>query len=100
SLITSALGRLRAEPPARLGGRAVERFDDLSQGVDGLPPTDGVRFRLAGNARVVVRPSGTEPKLNCYLEVVHPVGDDLAAVRARAAAAPDARRADLSAARR
>ncbi|HLV72405.1 MAG TPA: phospho-sugar mutase [Vulgatibacteraceae bacterium] len=100
SLITSALGRLRAEPPARLGGRAVERFDDLSQGVDGLPPTEGVRFRLSGNARVVVRPSGTEPKLKCYLEVVHPVDDDIAKVRARAAADLDALRADLSAALR
>src|SRR5690606_15269210 len=100
SLITSALGRLRAEPPARLGGRAVERFDDLSQGVDGLPPTEGVRFRLSGNARVVVRPSGTEPMLKCYLEVVHPVDDAIAKVRARAAADLDARRADLSAALR
>ena len=38
-----------------------------------LPPTDGLRFTLAERARVVVRPSGTEPKLKCYLEVVEPV---------------------------
>ncbi|TDC81598.1 phospho-sugar mutase [Actinomadura sp. 7K507] len=97
SWITSAMTRLRTDPPVRLGGRPVERFDDLSNGVDGLPPTDGVRFRLAGGARVVIRPSGTEPKLKCYLEVVLPVDDDIAAVRARAATELDALRAGLAA---
>ncbi|XRQ05776.1 phospho-sugar mutase [Actinomadura welshii] len=97
SLITPVLARLRADPPRRLAGRPVERFDDLSHGVDGLPPTDGLRFRLAGGSRVVIRPSGTEPKLKCYLEVVLPVEDDIAAVRARAAAELDALRTDLSA---
>ncbi|TDC47206.1 phospho-sugar mutase [Actinomadura sp. KC345] len=97
SWITSAMARLRADPPERLGGRPVERFDDLSGGADGLPPTDGLRFRLAGGARVVVRPSGTEPKLKCYLEVVLPVDDDITTVRARAAAELDALRADLDA---
>ena len=97
SLITSAMARLRADPPAGLGGRPVERFDDLSDGVDGLPPTDGLRFRLAGGSSVVIRPSGTEPKLKCYLEVVLPVDDDITTVRARAAAELDALRADLDA---
>ncbi|TDB93725.1 phospho-sugar mutase [Actinomadura sp. 7K534] len=97
SLITSAMSRLRADPPADLGGRAVERFDDLSHGADGLPPTDGLRFRLSGGSRVVIRPSGTEPKLKCYLEVVLPVEDDITKVRARAAADLDALRTDLSA---
>ncbi|HEY8482427.1 MAG TPA: phospho-sugar mutase [Spirillospora sp.] len=96
SLITSMMSRLRAEPPTSLGGRQVERFEDLSEGVDGLPPTDGLRFRLAGGSRVVVRPSGTEPKLKCYLEVVLPVDGDVAEVRARASAELDALRADLS----
>jgi phosphomannomutase len=58
---------LRQEPPKELGGLAVQQIDDLSQGTDTLPSTDGLRFVLDG-ARVVVRPSGTEPKLKCYLE--------------------------------
>ncbi|MWA06604.1 phospho-sugar mutase [Actinomadura sp. LD22] len=97
SLIAGAMARLRADPPAELGGRAVEAFEDLSAGVDGLPPTDGLRFRLGG-ARVVVRPSGTEPKLKCYLEVVQPVSGDVAAARERAAADLDALRKDVAAA--
>ncbi|WP_067490923.1 phospho-sugar mutase [Actinomadura hibisca] len=103
SLITEAMARLRAEPPAELGGRAVEAFDDLAKGGAGLPPTDGLRFRLAagadgGSARVVVRPSGTEPKLKCYLEVVLPVpeGGEVAPVREKAAEALEALKADIS----
>ncbi|NKZ05755.1 phospho-sugar mutase [Actinomadura latina] len=96
SLITAAMARLRAAPPQELAGRAVESFDDLSRPSGGLPPTDGLRFRLAGGSRVVIRPSGTEPKLKCYLEVVLPVEDDVSVVRARAAAELDALRADLS----
>ncbi len=61
------MSELRQDPPKQLGGLAVQRVDDLSQGSDTLPPTDGLRFVLDG-ARVVVRPSGTEPKLKCYLE--------------------------------
>ncbi|GAA4064435.1 phospho-sugar mutase [Nonomuraea soli] len=91
SLITGAMARLRAEPPTSLGGRAVEAADDLSEGSAQLPPTDGLRYRLAGDGRIVVRPSGTEPKLKCYLEVV---GDS----RERAAADLEAIKRDLSAA--
>ena len=80
SLIADAMARLRACPPTALGGRDVERTDDLERGVDGLPPTDGLRFTLCG-ARVIVRPSGTEPKLKCYLQVVVPVTDDITAAR-------------------
>jgi phosphomannomutase len=70
------MARLRGGTPASLGGFAVEGVDDLALGsleTTGLPPTEGLRFRLAEGARVVVRPSGTEPKLKCYLEVVVPV---------------------------
>ncbi|MEV4004012.1 phospho-sugar mutase [Actinomadura sp. NPDC049753] len=98
SLITAAMARLRSDPPRELGGRRVESFDDLARPAGGLPPTDGLRFRLAGGSRVVVRPSGTEPKLKCYLEVVLPVDGDVAEVRARAAADLEALRADVSAA--
>jgi phosphomannomutase len=76
ALIEDAMARLRAEPPTSLGGRAVERADDLAQGSNDLPPTDGLRYVLADGGRVVVRPSGTEPKLKAYLEVVVPVTDD------------------------
>ncbi|MFG2786928.1 phospho-sugar mutase [Streptomyces sp. NPDC048419] len=72
SVITDAMRRLREQPPTELAGLTVTRAEDLTQGTDTLPPTDGLRYTLDG-ARVVVRPSGTEPKLKCYLEVVVPV---------------------------
>ncbi|MFJ7910277.1 phospho-sugar mutase [Kitasatospora sp. NPDC096204] len=91
SLIADAMRRLREQPPTVLAGLQVTRADDLSAGSADLPPTDGLRYHLAGegvrSARIVVRPSGTEPKLKCYLEVVLPVASaaDLAATRERAA---------------
>ena len=65
-----------------------------------LPPTDGLRYRLAEGARVIVRPSGTEPKLKCYLEVVVPVhpDDGVDAARIAAAGRLDAIKADVKAA--
>jgi phosphomannomutase len=93
------MDRLRATPPTSLGGHEVEQVDDLSEGSEQLPPTDGLRYHLSAGARVVVRPSGTEPKLKCYLEVVIPVaGEDVAAARARAAAELAAIKKDLAAA--
>jgi phosphomannomutase len=85
SLIKTAMERLRATPPTSLGSHTVERVDDLSEGSETLPPTDGLRYTLSEGARVVVRPSGTEPKLKCYLEVVIPVTTDVAAARTQAA---------------
>jgi phosphomannomutase len=100
SLITAAMDRLRASPPTALGGLAVEEVDDLALGSAELPPTDGLRFRLADGARVVVRPSGTEPKLKCYLEVVVPVDEEAGvdAARISAAARLDALGRDIEAA--
>ncbi|HLU75305.1 MAG TPA: phospho-sugar mutase [Nonomuraea sp.] len=98
SLIAGAMTRLRATPPSRLGPYEVTRIDDLSRGDGGLPPTDGLRFLLSGDARVVVRPSGTEPKLKCYLEVVVPVTDDVAPARTRAAEDLEALKTDLTSA--
>ncbi len=95
SLISDAMARLRAAPPTMLGGRAVERMDDLEKGADGLPPTDGLRFGLSG-ARVIIRPSGTEPKLKCYLQVVVPVDAGIEAARATAASGLDALRTSVS----
>ncbi|GAB3679247.1 phospho-sugar mutase [Angustibacter aerolatus] len=85
ALIAGAMQRLRATPPSELGGSAVERTDDLTRGDGDLPPTDGLRYHLADGSRVIVRPSGTEPKLKCYLEVVEPVDDDLQHSRSVAA---------------
>ncbi|MEU2930221.1 phospho-sugar mutase [Streptomyces sp. NPDC007251] len=99
SLIAAAMRRLREQPPTELAGLAVVRAEDLSQGTDRLPPTDGLRYALEG-ARVIVRPSGTEPKLKCYLEVVVPVPDHTALPSARTHATEllDAIKRDLSAA--
>jgi len=96
--ITQVMDRLRSEPPKVLGGRSVESVEDLRSGADGLPPTDALRYRLDGDARVVVRPSGTEPKIKCYLEVVVPVVSSLAAARELAAERAGALSADLVAA--
>ncbi|MFI5657235.1 phospho-sugar mutase [Streptomyces sp. NPDC051684] len=85
SVIADAMSRLRGAPPVELAGLAVTRADDLSEGEGGLPPTDGLRYTLDG-ARVVVRPSGTEPKLKCYLEVVVAVADRSALPAARGTA--------------
>ena len=100
-LIAEAMERIRSHPPTTLGGLSVDRVEDLADGTADLPPTEGLRFRLAGDARVVVRPSGTEPKLKGYLEVIVPVdGSDDAggvdAARIAAAGRLDAIRDDLS----
>ncbi|MBS44854.1 MAG: phosphomannomutase [Nocardioides sp.] len=101
AVIRDAMARLRDTTPTTLGGLAVERFDDLAEGSEDLPPTDGLRYHLEGGARVVVRPSGTEPKLKCYLEVVVPVEegaeqpDDVEAARIAAAGRLDALASDV-----
>ena len=97
ALIEAAMKQLRSTPPQVLGGLAVEQIDDLTQGTETLPPTDGLRYRLADGGRVVVRPSGTEPKLKAYLEVVIPVeGDDVDAARIAAVGRLDAIRSDVA----
>jgi phosphomannomutase len=95
SLISDAMTRLRADPPTSLGGRGVLRMDDLANGADGLPPTDGLRFSLP-EARVIIRPSGTEPKLKCYLQVVVPVTGDIADARGAAQSELEALRSSLA----
>nr|WP_322760855.1 phospho-sugar mutase [Frankia sp. Cr2] len=96
--LSSIMSMLRAEPPTRIGDAAVVDVRDLAAGpsVDGgngnaadLPAADVIIFRLADGGRVVVRPSGTEPKIKIYLEVTVPVTrdagpDELATARAQA----------------
>jgi phosphomannomutase len=74
---------VRTDPPSSLGGAPVTEVEDLAPG-GRLPPTDAVVLRGQG-VRVVVRPSGTEPKLKAYVEVVEPVLGDLGRARAQAA---------------
>jgi phosphomannomutase len=71
-VITKLLADLRSNPPQELAGRAVESIDDLAAPTDGLPPTDGIRLWLSGGVRIIIRPSGTEAKLKCYIEVIAP----------------------------
>jgi phosphomannomutase len=88
--ITRAMARVRQDPPTALLGAAVTGVEDRAPGADVLT------FRTAG-ARVVIRPSGTEPKLKAYLEVVEPVADgDVPAARTRAEAAMGALRREVA----
>lgn len=73
SIIASAMARLRHTPPTTLGGLPVTRIDDLAAGSPDLPPSNVLRIVLP-DARVMVRPSGTEPKLKAYLDVTITTG--------------------------
>ncbi|RZU73225.1 phosphomannomutase [Micromonospora kangleipakensis] len=91
-LIADMMTRIRATTPTSLLGHPVTESTDL------LPEADVVILRTDA-ARVVIRPSGTEPKLKAYLEVVEPVADgDVPAARQRAAAAISALRTEIAAA--
>ncbi|MDF1479122.1 phospho-sugar mutase [Leifsonia sp. H3M29-4] len=85
SRIAAAMTRLRENPPASVGGIAVERIDDFIAGFEHYPAGDILRYWLAGGSRVIVRPSGTEPKLKVYLDAFSDEGS--AAQRQSAAAA-------------
>jgi phosphomannomutase len=95
SLISGAMDRLRAAPPSSLLGRAVTATDLALED----PPVDAVRL-LGDGVRVIVRPSGTEPKLKAYLETVVPVHEDagLIAARGRGEDELEQLRAEMSAA--
>jgi len=73
SEIQKVMSLLRATPMATLASSEVTEVRDLAEGWEGLPPTEAIMMVTARNDRVVVRPSGTEPKVKCYLEVVLPV---------------------------
>ena len=70
SRVTQLLAGIRKNPPTHIAGRAVLSLDDLAEPKDGLPPTDGLRLWIDGGIRMIVRPSGTEAKMKCYLEVI------------------------------
>ena len=96
-IITAAMARLRAQPPRMLAGHRTSVID-LADGTDELPPTDGLLI-TSEMIKVVVRPSGTEPKLKCYLEVRlgAPSSADLAATRAEARSILATIRSEMSA---
>ncbi|MFW7414388.1 phospho-sugar mutase [Demequina sp. SO4-18] len=82
--IPALMSRLLAEPPASLAGSAVASTDDMNEGFQGLPPTNGLHLATESGARVIIRPSGTEPKVKAYLEVIAPVDGDVGPARASA----------------
>ncbi len=81
SAIPALMAALRLAPPTGFGGLDVVAAIDLEAGSAQLPPTDGLTYLLSGaegidGARVIIRPSGTEPKIKAYLEVRAAVGAD------------------------
>ncbi len=90
-LLDAMMNRLRVSPPETFGSSAVEVYTDLAQGSGQLPPTDGLLYVTRDLTRVIIRPSGTEPKLKCYLEVIQHVGSaaELPAARQAVRAALD-----------
>jgi len=86
--IRAAMTRFRSSPPKDVAGTPIEQIVDLSKGEGGLPPSDVLVFKLAGGRRIIMRPSGTEPKLKSYYEVRVPVspGEAIADARKRGVA--------------
>jgi len=87
TVIPEIMHRLRTNPPVEIAGAKVIEFVDLAEGSEQLPPTDGLLFGLIGGGRIIVRPSGTEPKVKVYLQSVMPLPIiDLVGARATARA--------------
>lgn len=83
----AVMTRLRADPPARLAGFDITVTDLLNR--PGAPGTDALIMAggtAASTVRLAVRPSGTEPKIKCYIEVRAAADGELAAARADATA--------------
>ena len=72
ALISTLMTKLRSNSPSEIAGFKVLAMEDLSKPNNSLPPTDGLRFTLEKNIRIIIRPSGTEPKIKCYIEIVNP----------------------------
>ena len=69
TVISNLMKKLRTNPPSQLAGVDAV-FEDMNQSSESLPATDALRFKLQDGRTVIVRPSGTEPKLKCYLQAV------------------------------
>ncbi|GMA34834.1 phospho-sugar mutase [Demequina litorisediminis] len=93
--IPALMERLLASPPDALAGSTVASTDDMNAGFRGLPPTNGLHLATESGARVIIRPSGTEPKIKAYLEVVEPASASVQDSRERAEDAMDALEADV-----
>ncbi|WP_222706501.1 phospho-sugar mutase [Aeromicrobium terrae] len=98
AIIRDAMSTLRTAPPTSLAGIDVTSVDDLADGYRGLPPTDGVRLGLGDTGRIICRPSGTEPKLKCYIEVVIPVRESMEVARSEASGTIERIKTDLASA--
>ncbi len=99
SLIAKGMENLRKGGLDQIAGSPVVQFADLSKGYEGLPPTDALLYLTKDDDRVIVRPSGTEPKLKCYIEVVIPTNDgDVQGARSVAADRLEVIRTDMRAA--
>jgi phosphomannomutase len=68
--ISRIMNKLRENPLTEISGFKVLESDDLANSRNSLPPTDGLRYILENNIRIIIRPSGTEPKIKCYVEIV------------------------------
>ena len=77
--IPAISSRFRDSPPATLGGHAVTAVDDFANGFENFPQTDLIRLTIDGGSRVIVRPSGTEPKLKIYVDAAVTEGVDRSA---------------------
>ena len=87
SRIGEIMASLRTATPTELGGVAIASVTDFLDGVEGFPPSDILRFDLEGGARVIVRPSGTEPKVKVYIDTVAATPAEASALADRLAAA-------------
>ena len=72
ALISTLMTKLRSNSASEIAGFKVLAMEDLLKPNNSLPPTDGLRFTLEQNIRIIIRPSGTEPKIKCYIEIVDP----------------------------
>ncbi|MGV1034538.1 MAG: phospho-sugar mutase [Microbacteriaceae bacterium] len=72
--IAQTMQRLRDEPPSMVGAHGIDRIEDLAEGFGAIPPSDVLRIWMTDGSRIMVRPSGTEPKLKIYIDAVSQTG--------------------------